>query len=353
MKEHYINSHGDNCPEGIKYQEARKYENGVRSKLWNNKRAYTTIKEMKAILYNNENSEKVNQSSEKNSFSCKMCEYVGGSEELLSMHVKVVHIHTSVTNFKFICNICFHQTKFQWSMTKHRRLVHKIIEESPLKCDKCGKSFTAPENMKRHVKYNLCGDNPIPIPKIICESCGKSFTTSGHLKTHVKNIHEENDKKKNVCDFCGKSFSEARKLKGHIYKVHEGRKDFKCDSCAKSFTEAHNLRKHIRTIHEGSRDHKCDSCDKSFFQAGKLKQHIHTVHEGHRDHICDSCGKSFATPASLRTHFQRRHEDRIKMESPNYQCETCGKKLISEAGLKKHIKVKKRNLKESVPFAIK
>ena len=342
LKKHYIISHGDNCPEGIKYQEARKYENGVRNKLWNNKRAYTTIKEMKAILYNNENnsSEVIQKSENSPSFSCKMCEYVGASEELLSMHVKVVHIHTSVTNFKFICNICGHQTKFKWSMTKHKRLVHKIIEESPLKCDQCSKSFAVPENMKKHIKYNLCGDNPLPIPKLICDDCGKSFTSSGHLKVHVKNIHEGHKDYK--CESCGKSFFEGRKLKLHIRTVHEGHKDFKCESCEKSFTEAHNLRKHIRTIHEGSRDHKCDSCDKSFFIASKLKEHIYTVHEGHRPHICEACGKSYATSGNLTTHFKRSHEIKeIKDELRTYQCETCGKNLICEAGLKKHIKVYK------------
>ena len=83
-----------------------------------------------------------------------------------------------------------------------------------------------------------------------CESCGKSFSEPGDLKKHVHIVHEGH--KDYNCDSCGKSFAELNKLEKHLHTVHDGYKDYKCESCGKSFTQAQHMKAHILKVHIGA-----------------------------------------------------------------------------------------------------
>ena len=51
-----------------------------------------------------------------------------------------------------------------------------------------------------------------------CEYCGKSFSQPEYLKKHIHTVHE--GKKDHKCVFCEKLFSQSGNLKRHITSVH-------------------------------------------------------------------------------------------------------------------------------------
>ena len=53
-------------------------------------------------------------------------------------------------------------------------------------CWKCGKVYTWPESLKRHLRES-CG----VLPKHTCEICKKRFRRREHLLRHVSTVHKQ------------------------------------------------------------------------------------------------------------------------------------------------------------------
>ena len=237
----------------------------------------------------------------------------------------------------------------------------EITDKKEKECNSCGKYFSKPSDLKRHINAVHNGHKEHK-----CDPCGKLFSQAAHLKTHIHTIHE--GRKDYTCDSCGKSFSKTGNLNRHINashhqlskfftlkdnksdpsdklfsqegqlqknidRVHEGHKEYACVTCGKSFSKPSDLERHINAVHYGYKDYKCDPCGKSFSQAAHLKTHIHNVHEGHKDYKCDSCGKSFSQSGELKTHIRSVHEGR-----KDYICDPCNKAFSQAGHLTKHIR---------------
>ncbi len=70
-------------------------------------------------------------------------------------------------------------------------------EKSGLSCNECGRVFTRPDNLKRHVKSIHSREMLFS-----CQECGKSFATKDKLTRHGK-VHQE---KLYECPRCHKKF---------------------------------------------------------------------------------------------------------------------------------------------------
>ena len=221
------------------------------------------------------------------------------------------------------------------------------------KCESCGKAFSRPSKLKRHIYIvheghrdfhcESCGKSfsRAQILRIHqetvhegrkdhhCEQCGKSFCQSSVLKQHIRAVHEL--QKTHLCTHCGKSFSQGQYLRKHIYIVHEGHRDFKCTSCQKNFPSLGNLTVHIKTVHEGLKEHMCNQCGTEFGTRSALNKHVYIVHEGHKDHKCDTCGKCYSEPRQLKRHIRAVHQG-----FKDYCCDTCGKSFTRPEHLKRH-----------------
>jgi uncharacterized C2H2 Zn-finger protein len=66
----------------------------------------------------------------------------------------------------------------EWQDWQHDEPASK---EPMLCCDECGKTFTLPENLKRHIQSYCSGENLFS-----CQECGKSFATKDKPKQHQK-----------------------------------------------------------------------------------------------------------------------------------------------------------------------
>ena len=70
-------------------------------------------------------------------------------------------------------------------------------EKAGLSCSECGRVFTRPDNLKRHVKSVHSREK-----SFTCDECGKSFATKDKLKQHQRS-HQE---KLHECSRCQKKF---------------------------------------------------------------------------------------------------------------------------------------------------
>ena len=82
--------------------------------------------------------------------------------------------------------------------------------EVPNQCPQCGKGFSTPWVLSRHISEVHHG------VKVNCPSCFKHFPSSS-LKTHIRGVHRRERKK---CPHCPKNFH-PKSLPQHIRKAHK------------------------------------------------------------------------------------------------------------------------------------
>ncbi|XP_034147954.1 zinc finger protein 37 [Esox lucius] len=262
------------------------------------------------------------------------------------------------------CDICGKGFTAARSLKRHRQSWHseerpkgrlrKETGESPdLKCDICGKCFEKPRNLKRHRQYLHSEERR----RHMCDTCGKCFIRKDHMTQHMK-LHTE--EKKHCCSECGKLFLHKYSLKNHM-GTHRG-EAFKCDVCGKCMTTAGGLKVHQRNhaekshhcqecgkaytfkgdlithmrIHTGEKPFQCKECGKCFSDKGSLPKHMMT-HTEEKPHCCKECGKCFSLKGSLTAHMKVHTGEGV-------QCHLCGTHLKLKSSLKRHLRTHRRNI---------
>ena len=73
-----------------------------------------------------------------------------------------------------------------------------------------------------------------------CQICGKCFSSPWKVKRHMK-VHTS--EKPYQCNICGRAFSEKQKVQRHQL-IHTGEKPYKCEQCGKAFNRKESVKNH-------------------------------------------------------------------------------------------------------------
>ena len=268
-----------------------------------------------------------------------------------------------------ILPIKIHVKTVQNEMSKDKNNGHESRKH--FDCQKCGKSYTRKDHLKRH-NLNIHGQKDIsPVKKRenvvqegvkkqhICQKCGKSFTRSDHLKRHTLNVHEKKNDDLNFAEQL--SMMRQKSLPVIKYENEESSNNFMEENEIELGSSHSNMEENSEKIknplkyeNEASNDdnvqegeghvkkkrkkeksvYTCTLCAKVFERPSRLRLHVHVVHEGHKDFSCESCGKAFSRAQSLKFHKETVHEGK----SPDFKCEQCGKLFTQGSGLNQHIR---------------
>ena len=180
------------------------------------------------------------------------------------------------------------------------------------KCQYCGKTFSLPRNVKRHIYVTHEGHKDYK-----CGDCQKTFGSKQVFERHCKNL--------------------GHKLESMIYEKSEGSSSIIVNRVEsedlQTKIELKNMNSSIEnTIRDNSDDgnnsvnindgkslYKCFHCQKTFLHARNIKRHIQTSHEGRRDFKCGDCQQYFSSKQVWERHCQssgHKIESMITLQSP-------------------------------------
>ncbi|XP_046407567.1 zinc finger protein 271-like isoform X1 [Ischnura elegans] len=113
--------------------------------------------------------------------------------------------------------------------------------------------------------------------------------------------------------------------------VRRKEESYSCIVCTLSFPRRKDLTKHKR-IHMAETSYSCNECKKSFVNKSHLVRHLRTHTEG-RPYICDVCSYSSSHKHSLVKHMRRHTGERP------FSCRICKKSFTRKCTLKTHIRL--------------
>ncbi|XP_019389579.1 PREDICTED: PR domain zinc finger protein 5 isoform X3 [Crocodylus porosus] len=279
---------------------------------------------------NNNNNKELQQTSEKDSLSCKEdhacpnCESSFASQEILAEHLQTLHQKPSEEK-EFKCRNCGKKFPVKQALQRHvlqcTENVNPGDSSRSFQCSVCNTSFSSELSYEQH-KEACRGD-----ARFICkaDSCGKRFKSKDALKKHKDNVHTGNSRKKLMCSVCNKKCSSATNLQEHR-KVHE---IFECQECDKKFISANQLKRHMIT-HSEKRPYTCEVCNKSFKRLDQVTAHK-IIHSEDKPYKCKLCGKGFAHRNVYKNHKKTHSEERP------FQCEECKALFRTPFSLQRHL----------------
>ncbi|XP_071491915.1 uncharacterized protein [Diadema antillarum] len=116
---------------------------------------------------------------------------------------------------KFSCEFCSANFTEKKNLLRHHRVFHQ--EQRVLHvCDLCGKAFSRPDSLKRHMKTH---QNPNNVKtdgedgRLTCSQCDAQFIEQKHLDEHVK-THRQRDSY--LCHTCGRTYYQREKFMKHL-----------------------------------------------------------------------------------------------------------------------------------------
>lgn len=293
------------------------------------------------------------------------------NNEHLEIQAKLISAYKTVA-----CEFC--DKKFS---TKEERNQHKYRThlKKTYTCPKCGKTFTRPDNMKKHA--TKCSSEPWVAPTsapmiISCLKCKKMFSNVKTFKKHKTRVHGEAWQ----CQKCGKQFSRAYPESKHSWRCQKLSQATKvetssehvvklrsCKTCGKTFTRSANMKRHTLQCHLSTevcdkldqsfpKIFSCTICRKVFSTLNQLNDHTKRFHDdSERIWTCDQCGKNFRNPKNFRQHLLYCHRplndvnvDRNNDNVDGYNeettlvndwiCGVCNRSFTVSETLKAHLK---------------
>lgn len=190
-----------------------------------------------------------------------------------------------------------------------RRHLKSHDETSSFLCEECGKSYRSPDGLNyhkalNHSSLNLGSNEGNSSHPLKCPICSKDVLNEVQLKVHLKNSHQRATAKY-TCTTCVKPKEFKRKdcFKKHL-ALHERAKAFSCLICAKSFSSRSNLQSHARTFHDTSAPLQCPTCSKKFHSKKRLGLHIP---ECMSRKFCSSCKFICQREEDMSEHIKKAH----------------------------------------------
>lgn len=164
--------------------------------------------------------------------------------------------------------------------------------------------------------------------------CGKTFSRPQDLKRHTKSVHQG---VKFPCHVkgCTKVFTWQSDLIRHTKSEHQGvRYSCPVEGCMKDFTWQSDLSDHTKSQHLGV-TYSCpvEGCTKVFAYSRTLNRHTKSEHQSVK-YSCpvEGCGEVFTDQSNLNRHTKSEHLG-IRYSCP---VEGCGEVLTSQSHLKRH-----------------
>ncbi|KAB0402690.1 hypothetical protein E2I00_010135, partial [Balaenoptera physalus] len=212
------------------------------------------------------------------------------------------------------------------TLQDHRKHIHEVHSKEYHPCPTCGKIFSAPSMLERHMVTHV-GGKPFS-----CGICNKAYQQlSGlwyHNRTHHPDVfaaqnHRSSKFSSLQCSSCDKTFPNTIEHKKHIKAEHADMKFHECDQCKELFPTPALLQVHIKCQHSGSQPFRCLYCAATFRFPGALQHHVTTEHfkQSENTFPCELCGELFTSQAQLDCHLESEHPKVIQTPEPVAQTE--------------------------------
>ena len=118
-------------------------------------------------------------------------------------------------------------------------------------CEFCSAKFTVKRNLLRHHRMFHQGQRILHV----CDTCGKAFSRPDSLKRHMK-VHQDSNEIKTdqevqrpTCSQCKAQFIEQKQLDEHI-KTHRLKETYLCHTCGRIYSQRDTFMKHIDSHHQ-------------------------------------------------------------------------------------------------------
>ncbi|KAL8198664.1 UNVERIFIED_CONTAM: hypothetical protein K2H54_020437 [Gekko kuhli] len=260
-------------------------------------------------------------------YACQYCAAVFAQSIELSRHVRT---HTG--DKPYVCRECGKGFRQANGLSIHLRTFHHI--DDPYDCKKCQMSFPTLQEHRKHI-HTAHSREYHP-----CPTCGKVFSAPSllerHMVTHVGG-------KPFSCEICDKAYQLSglwyhnRTHHPDIFAAQNHRSSrfssLQCSSCDKTFLSTAAYRKHTKEEHADVAFHECEQCRGFFPTLALLQAHLKHQHLGSQAFLCPHCSASFHLQETLQHHVATEHTTQAE---PSLGCGLCGELFSGQGQLEEH-----------------
>ena len=194
---------------------------------------------------------KVIHLKERQNHTCPICKKEGSYKYYSDFfkHKQICEAELPENAERYVCSICGEKFGTYYNWKNHHYVCSgekpKRSQSKPTlyKCnfENCGYIARLKIRLKNHI--NIVHLNLPEIKDHFCESCGKSFTEPRLLRRHVNAVHL--NIRDHTCSTCGNCFKNKQTLQKHV-KIHSDIYSYVCPfpPCEKKFKQSATLYRH-------------------------------------------------------------------------------------------------------------